>query len=260
MELFSFDPNTFLSFYLTLFRVSILVFLLPFFGGNSVPSQVKAAMCIVLTLAIWPSLGFDASLYPAHPLGMALLILGELLLGLTLGLVVQFIFAAIQTGGQLVGFQMGFAMVNVVDPMTGTSEAVTAHFLYMVALLTFLALNGHLLLLQALTQSFHVIPPGGLLITSKLSGSVLDLSREMFILAVRIAGPVMAALFLVDLALALIGRAAPQMNVLLVGFPLKIAVGFFFLSILFALIAQYMRDFLVRMGPIFGDLLKAGAP
>jgi len=259
MDLFNFDPAYFMSFLLTFFRISLVLFLLPFFGGNAIPKTVKAALCIVLSLALFPRLSFPGSLLPAHPLGIAVMILGELLLGLVLGLCVHFIFAAIRTGGQLIGFQMGFAMVNVVDPDTGTSAAVTSHFLYMVALLTFLSLNGHLYLLRALCLSFDLVPPGGLLIGQTLTQNVLELSGKMFSLAVRIAAPVTAAIFLVDLALALVGRAAPQMNILMLGFPLKISVGFFFMGLIFTMMAIYMRDFIGRFDQIFSFLLTAAS-
>ncbi|MBT8764398.1 flagellar biosynthetic protein FliR [Desulfohalobiaceae bacterium Ax17] len=257
MDLFNFDPTTFLSFFLTLFRISLVLFLLPFFGGESLPNPVKAAVCLVLTLGLWPSLSFPADYFPVHPFGIAVMLLGELILGLILGLVVRFLFAAIQTGGQLIGFQMGFAMINVVDPITGVSEAVTAHFLYMTSLLTFLSLNGHLFLLKGLAQTFELVPPGGLLITPQLVNQIFLFSGQIFVLAIKIAAPVMTAIFLVDLALALISRAAPQMNVLFVGFPLKIGVGFLFLGLLFKIMSVYLSDFVHNLGTYFGQLLKA---
>jgi flagellar biosynthesis protein FliR len=259
MDLFAFDPNVIFSFFLTLFRISLLVFLLPFFGGENAPVPVKAALCMVLALGLWPHLSFAADSFPAHPFTIALMILGELLLGLVLGLVVRILFAAIQTGGQLVGFQMGFAMVNVVDPSTGVSQAVTAHFLYMTSLLTFLSLNGHLYLLHALTGSFTLVPPGGLLITPALSDQLLRFSSQIFVLAIKIASPVMIALFLVDLSLALVAKAAPQMNVIFVGFPLKIAVGFLFLGTMFTIMALYVQDFIIQLGPMFDGIMRSGS-
>lgn len=258
MDLFAFDPNAILSFFLTLFRVSLLVFLLPFFGGESVPAPVKAALCLVLSLGIWPHLSFAADMFPAHPFMIALMMLGELFLGLILGLIVRILFAAIQTGGQLVGFQIGFALANVVDPSTGVHQAVTAQFLYMVSMLIFLSLNGHLYLLQALANSFELVPPGGLLLTPALSEQLLQFSSQIFVLAIKIVSPVIIALFLVDLALALVAMVAPQMNVLFVGFPLKIAVGFFFLGISLTLIALYIEDFILRTGPIFDGIMRSG--
>lgn len=180
MNLFAFDPATVLSFILTLMRISVVLFLLPFFGGENLPNTVKAAMLIVLTLAVWPHLSFPGRLFPLNAPDLAVMFLGELLLGLTMGLMVRFLFAAVQTGGELIGFQMGFAMVSVMDPDTGVSEAVSAHFLYMTSMLVFLALDGHLFLLKGLAQSFALVPPGRLFLGPVVVRQVLGFSGQMF--------------------------------------------------------------------------------
>lgn len=257
MDLFSFDPAVMMSFLLTLFRISLVLFLLPFFGGIGVPNVIKAALCLVLTLAVWPALSFDGSYMPNHPFQLVLLIGGEILIGLGLGLLVRILFAAVQMGGQILGFQMGFAMINVVDPMTGTNAAITSHFLYMTTLLVFLTLNGHLFLLSGLAESFSIIPPGGIVLNPLLGDTMLDYAGQIFVLAIKIAAPVSAAIFLVDLALALVGRASPQMNVLILGFPLKIAVGFFFLGIIFKTLSLYTQNFIIDLKSMFTTVLGA---
>ena len=260
MNLFNFDPSTILSFFLTLFRISLVLFLLPFFGGESLPKPVKAVVCIILTLGLWPALSFPARYFPAHPFNILIMILGELVLGLTMGLLVRFLFAAIQTGGELAGFQMGFSMINIMDPINGTSESVTAHFLYMTSLLTFLCLNGHLYLLKALAQSFELVPPGSLFISPQLVQNIITFSGQIFVLAIKIAAPIITAIFLVDLALALISRAAPQMNVLFVGFPIKICVGFLFLGLLFGVMNMEIANFIRNISIYFDSILRAMIP
>lgn len=255
MDIFHYDPNNVMSFLLTLFRISIILFMLPFFGGKNIPKSVKGALCIVLSWALWPYLSLDSALFPAHPFGIAVMLLGEAFIGLVLMLIVRFLFAAVQFGGQIIGFQMGFSMINVVDPLTGQQVVITSHFLYMTTLLTFLALNGHLFLLQGLADSFTLVPPGQLFLTGGLGTGVLNFANQMFVLGVKIAAPVTAAIFLVDLALALVGRAAPQMHVLILGFPIKIAVGFFFLGVLFATLSTYVQDYITSMGPMFHQVL-----
>lgn len=260
MNLFAFDPGAVLSFFLTLFRISVVLFLLPFFGGQSIPTTVKGALVIVLSLAVWPRLSFPPDLFPMDPWELPVMLLGEATLGLTMGLMVRFLFAAVQTGGQLIGFQMGFAMVSVMDPDTGVSEAVSAHFLYMTSMLVFLALDGHLFLLKGLAQSFALVPPGRLFLTPVLVRQVLDFSGQMFLLAVKIASPVMASIFLVDLALALISRAAPQMHVLVLGFPVKLGVGFLFLTLIFQLMSMVLSGYVQGMDAMFLHLLRAMGP
>jgi flagellar biosynthetic protein FliR len=173
-----------------------------------------------------------------------------------LGMCVSFIFAGIQTGGEIMGFQMGFTMVTLADPLSGTEASISSHLLNMFALMVFLTLDGHLVLLRGLADSFSLIPPGGLHVGGRLTGSVMELSAALFSVAVQIAAPVIAALFMVELALALMGRAAPQMNLLTLGFPLKIAVGFFFIGMIFSIIALRMEETIIQIGPLFDNLMR----
>ena len=260
MNIFAFNPADALSFMLTLTRVSLLVFLLPVFGGNGAPRTLKAAICLALTVALWPHVHFSGEAMPAHPFGLLLVVLGELVLGLMFSLVVRFTFAGIQAGGQILAFQMGFSMATTVDPMQGEQETVISHFLYTVAILTFLVLNGHLYILKALMDSFKLIPPGGLVISPPLGAEIITMSAQIFVLGIKVAAPVLAALFLVELALALMARAAPQMNLLIIGFPLKIAIGFFFLGMLFVLMAEHIQEFIGNSGPLIMNLLRAASP
>ncbi|MFO8032431.1 MAG: flagellar biosynthetic protein FliR [Desulfohalobiaceae bacterium] len=255
MDLFSFDPTEILSFLLTLLRISLLVFLLPFFGGENAPKVVKAALCLVLTLGLWPYLNFPGELFPATTLGLAIMAFGEVVLGMILGLVVRIFFAGVQTAGQLIGFQMGFAMMNVVDPMTGVQVTLTSQFLYLMTLLLFLSLNGHLYMLHGLGQSFELVQPGELLINPEVSEQILGFSSQIFVLGVKISAPIIAAVFLVHLALGIMAKIAPQVNVLFVGFPLKIGVGLFFLGTVFNILAWLLRDFVGDLLPLYQELM-----
>lgn len=260
MDIFAFNPAQALSLLLTLIRVSLLIFLLPIFGGDGAPRILKAAICLAFTLAIWPHVSLPGAAMPAHPFELTLIILSEMVLGLMFSLVVRFVFAGIQSGGQILAFQMGFSMATTVDPMQGEQETILSHFLYTVAILTFLVLNGHLYVLAALMGSFELIPPGGLVLNPPVSTQVITLSADIFVLAIKVAAPVLAALFLVELALALMARAAPQMNLLIIGFPLKIAIGLFFMGMLFTLMSEQIYDFIIDSGPMILNLLRAASP
>lgn len=251
MELFHIEASQFYSFFLTFMRVSIIVFLLPFFGAGGIPNPVKGGLCFVLALAIWPRLSFPGSMLPMNTLGLILMMLGEVVLGLVLDIIIRFLFSAVLFGGHMVGFSMGFAMMNVLDPMTGSSESITAQLMYQCTILMFLSMNGHLFLLSGLAESFHLVPPGGLFITPALADSVLKFSAQLFVLAIKISAPVVASLFLVDLALALVSRAAPQMNVIQIGFPLKVSVGFLFMTFTLTALSHYVGDFITELGPMF---------
>ncbi len=256
MNIFNFSPESLMSFLLTLMRTSLVVFMLPFYGGETIPTTVKVSLSIILALALWPHLSFPGELFPGHPIGIILLMLSEALMGMTLGMCVHFVFAGIQTGGELMGAQMGFTMVTLADPLSNAQIGATSHLLYTTSLVVFLTLDGHLHLLRALADSFALVPPGGFTISATLARDVIELSAGMFVLAMKIAAPVIASLFMIELTLALMARAAPQMNLLTLGAPVKIAVGFFFMSMLFTVLAQHMEDIIITLGPMFQSIMR----
>ncbi len=256
MDVFAFNAADLMSFLLTLVRVSLLVFMLPFYGGDSSPMQVKAALCLVLALALWPNIGFQGDLFPANPWNLVLLVLGEVLLGMFFGLVMNIIFAGIQFGGEIIGFQMGFTMITLADPNSGGQMVATSYLMYMVSLMIFLTLDGHLHLLTALVDSFRLVPPGKLIVNAKLTSDIIAFSGSLFVVAFKIAGPIVAMLFLVELGLALMAKVAPQMNLLMIGMPLKIGLGFFFMGTIFTLMGIYMEEIIVGLRPLFQNILK----
>ncbi len=256
MDIFAFDPTSFFSFVLTFMRVSLLIFLLPFFGGETIPAQVKVMVCLVLTLAIWPRLSIQGDIFPAHPFNLGLMLLGEMILGMGMGLMVNFVFAGIQLGGQVIGFQMGFSMISLADPTSNQQLVVTSFLANMVSMSIFLALDGHLFILHALIGSFDLMQPGHLFIDARAVSDMVALSSGMFVLAIKVCAPILACLFMVELALALMARTAPQMNLLVLGFPIKIAVGFLFLGMMFSLIGLFMDDFIRGIGPMFNNFMR----
>jgi flagellar biosynthetic protein FliR len=260
MDVYNFSPNDLFSFLLTFVRISLVVFMLPLFGADNVPRTIKGAICMVFTLAIFPHISFAGGLMPAATWQIVIMILSEFILGFTMGMVIRFTFAGIQSGGELLAMQMGFSMATVADPASGGQQTVLGHLLYTVAMLTFLALSGHLFLFKSLADTFQYIPPGGLVLTPFFVTEVLALSSGIFILAVKIAGPLVAVLFFIELTLALMARAAPQMNLLIIGFPLKIGVGFFFMGIIFLLISQHMREYILDLIPLMTNLLRSASP
>ncbi len=260
MNLFNFDPEMFLSFILTFLRISIVLFMLPFFSIEGFPGPLKASVCLVLTIVMWNQIYLPGIQMPAHPFGLVLLIIGEVFLGIVLGLAVNFFFAGIQAGGEMLATQMGFTMISLADPLSGNTTGFIAHFLYMVAILTFLTLNGHLFLLKAFTYTFKIVPAGGLFIREILLTEVIKLSGMIFVFALHIAAPVMSALFLVEVSLGIMARAAPQLHIMEVGFPAKIGVGFFFIGLLFVLLSKETSRFIIGLDGLFYNLLTVMKP
>lgn len=257
MELFQLDPATLFSFLLTFMRVSVVLFMLPFYGASLIPNSIKAALCLILSLALWPKLAFPGMVMPANPWTLGLMFLGEVIIGLLLDILVRLLFSAAQSAGAIMGFSMGFSLMNSIDPATGAQESGLGHLMSQVTTMLFLCLNGHLVLISCMAQSFELVPPGGLLINPALGEHLIAFTGQMFIMALKISAPILASIFLVDLALALIARAAPQMNVLFIGFPLKISVGFLFMTLVFSALALTINQFLGELEPMYRLVLKA---
>ena len=260
MDVFNYDPAAVLSLILTIMRVSIVMFMLPIFSTNNIPIPVKAAVTLVFSLGVWPHLAVDGASMPAHPFDVGLMMLGEVVLGLVLGMIVNFLFMGIQAGGELLGFQMGFTMINFADPMTGNQTGATAFFLWMVSLLAFLSLDGHLYMIKGFAASFQLVPPGSLLLGDMVLWQVLHLAAQLFVLALKIAAPVMVALFMVEVALALVARISPQVHIMEFGFPIKIGVGFFFVGLLLVVMADEVERFINGMDGIFVNVLRSMSP
>ena len=257
MDLFNADPAAFLSFLLTLMRLTIVVFMLPVFNTDGLPNLWKFSISLVLTMAIWPKVSLPGSAMPAHPFGIFALILGEALIGFALGLVTRLFFVGVQMGGEILAFQMGFTMISFADPATGNNTGVLAYFLHMVAILIFLAMDGHLHLLRAVGATFPILPAGAFAASDSLLLFVRELSSGLYSYAIRVAAPVFVALFFVEMTLALMARTAPQMQIIQFGFPLKIAVGLFFLGSLFVIIGQETGNFISGLDGLLANIVHA---
>jgi flagellar biosynthetic protein FliR len=153
--------------------------------------------------------------------------LRELLTGVIVGFGFSLLFTGLQAAGELVGLQVGFALANMYDSNTERQVGVLGEFELLLGLLTFFAIDGHLLMLRAFFDSYKVVPLAGLQFTANGLDAIIRLSGAMFIIAIKVAAPVMAAIFLTEVALGIAARTVPQMNVFIVGFPLKIGVGLF---------------------------------
>lgn len=227
------------QFFLVLLRSAAFVAMFPIFGGQGVPMQVKAALAFVLALVLFPvvRVHVPAHLLPASVVGLAYVAFTELAVGFLLGLAVRLLLSGAELAGHMVGYQMGFGIINVIDPQSGGESSLMAEFCYLAAILVFLAINGHHIFLRAMAASFELVPPGALTFSGGLYRLLLEDSAAMFALAVRIGAPAIAALLFTTLAFALLARAVPQFNVLIAGFPVSIAVGlvFFGLSLQLAL-------------------------
>ncbi len=235
------------NFLLILMRLSGLFISAPIFASRQIPARIKVFIVLVLTLCLAYIVpisvpeGFTSAAVIAAALVM------ELIIGYTIGLVAYLVFSGMQLAGQIMDMQMGFGIVNVVDPLSGTQIPLMGNITQTFALLAFLAVNGHYYLIQAVSDSYNVIPVLGLTMKEDLLAYLVFLSANMFVIAIKIAAPLVLAILTADIAMGFIGRTVPQMNVFLVGLPLKIIIGFL---VLLLLLPVYMWVF----GNLFNQL------
>lgn len=258
MDILGLSPEQFKSLILIFVRVGVVLFMFPFFGGIMVPRTVKAGLTLMITIVLFGVVRPDPALFPENMLGLANLVLSELVLGMVVGLVARFFFAAVQLAGQLVGFQMGFAIANVFDPESGTQGTMLAQLGYWIAILFFLLLNGHHIVLRVLSESFSVLQVGYLGVGSGMLKKMIQVSGDMFMMAVKIGAPAIAALLFTSAAFGIVAKVVPQMNVLIVAFPLKIMVGLFFFGLSLELLLYFTRHFLGVFPDMLGVMIRLG--
>jgi len=218
----------------------------PFFSAEVIPRRVTAILAVFLGMVLMPVVPHAA----IEPPDMNVMMLGamlvqQLLVGLAIGLSVSVIFAGIQIAGELMGFQMGFSIANVVDPMTGVTAPITSNVLYLTGFLLFFSFGGHHMLIKALVESFALVPVSGAFPRQAFCVSALAYAAHMFVIGVKVAAPVVCTLLLVNVAFGVIARALPQMNVFLMAFPITIAIGLVFVTVVVRLMPALVEGSLL---------------
>jgi len=168
---------------------------------------------------------------PSDLFSLAISMGGEILIGALIGLSIRFVLSGIEFAGQIAGFQMGIGMATAYDPINSAQITVLGKMMSILTLLIFLSVNGHLMVIMALKKSFDAIPPYGFHLTGELMESFIVFSREVFILAVKFSAPVVAILVFVNVALGIMARTVPQLNMFAIGFAITITVGFIMLAL-----------------------------
>ncbi|MDP2361662.1 MAG: flagellar biosynthetic protein FliR [bacterium] len=245
-------------FLLVVFRVAGVIALMPVLGGRGMPARAKLLLALLITLLLLPAL--PVADWPLGGRGLWSwlgLAAHEVLLGVLLGFAAQVPILAMQMAGELLGLQMGFGIASVIDPESGGQENIMAGMLRNVALLLFLVFNGHHVVLTAMADSLRTLPPGALSLSPDLLGEGLRLVGHLFELGLRLGAPAMAALLLSEVGLGLIARTVPQMNIFIVGFPLKIGLGFALLGITLPSVLVLFRQ---EVGALAGVLARLAAP
>lgn len=208
-----------------LFRVGALILSAPVFGARTVPVRIRAGLSVLVTLAILPTLPTPPAVN-VFSAAAIMIIVQQILIGVMMGFILQIVMSAIITGGQLIAMQMGLGFAQMVDPQNGAQTPLLSQFYVVMVTLVFLTLNGHLVMFEVLRDSFIALPIGKSLMPLDGLWQVVQWSGQIFAGAVGIAIPAIASLLMVNFAFGIMTRAAPQMNIFAIGFPITLMLGF----------------------------------
>jgi flagellar biosynthetic protein FliR len=205
-------------------RVSGLVLFAPFLGSASVPVRVKVGIVLALTALLYPAL---ATQMPPHldALNWPRVLAGEMTIGIILGIALNLVFDGAQLAGQILGVQMGFSLVNIIDPQTQVDTPVLSLFHQMITLLIFLQLDVHHWIIRGVARSFEYLPAGTALVTPAVTEHLTRAAGAVWLIGLQIAAPALIATMLADVALGFLGKASPQLPVLFLGLSIKSVLG-----------------------------------
>jgi flagellar biosynthesis protein FliR len=225
--------NEWIGFYFWPFiRVTGMLVVAPVFSTRTVPVRIRVMTTVVITLVMAPTLPPMPLLDP-FTLGGVLQLANQFMIGLAMGFVLHMIFAAFTVAAQSMGMSMGLGFAMAVDPTNGVQVPVLAQLLVLFATLIFLSLNGHLMIIDTLRESFFTMPVSNRPLSSDAIWSLLSWSKIIFVWGVKTAIPIVVTLLLINISFGVVTRAAPQLNIFAVGFPVSIMVGFWLLNISF---------------------------
>jgi len=243
-------------FLLVFLRIGAILLTIPVFESNTIPHLFRLALAFAVSLILFPLLKLNPMPVAGSIFALGIDAAREILLGLTIGFSVKFIFAGIQMAGQLAGYQMGLAIAEVLDPADSQQIPLLAQFNNLVALLIFLAINAHYWFIKALVQSYRIVPPLSAHFGSSLMEQLIQLGGNMFVIAIQVGAPVIAVLLVTSAAFGLIARTVPQMNVFIVAMPMKIGVGLIFLGFSLPYFAAFLRKIFNGLGQHILIMLK----
>ena len=234
---------TLVGFCAALVRTTSWISICPPFNSPAVPIRVRVGLATAVSLVLAPRLG--AAINDLSLGAFVITLLMQAFAGLTLGFAVYMLFSAIQAAGDLMDLQVGFSLGQVLDPLSGSMAAPLGRFHQLLAMALLFSINGHILVMKGFLRSVEAVPLGTLDVALVASG-FLDLLVAFMIATVEIGLPVLAALFCTEVALGLLGKAAPQLNILVLGFAAKTFVAFGLLGITLVLLPETTESLLGR--------------
>lgn len=260
MDLSLLTLNTVIAFLLVLFRIAGMLVSAPLFNMRNIPAQVKVGFAVAMALILFP-LHSAHLVIPKDLIQFSLLVIQESILGILIGFTANLVFIALQVAGEFFSMQMGLSIANLLDPVTNTQSAVVGQFFFYFAALLFLNLNIHHALIAGVDRSFNAIPLGHFIGEGNLTGGLMaerfiKLSSDMFVMAMMISVPLMSILILLEIALSFVAKVMPQMNIFIVGLPVKVGGGLFAMMVSLPYLSSLLGDQYATLIKVLLNLYK----
>ncbi|MDR5898748.1 flagellar biosynthetic protein FliR [Halomonas vilamensis] len=228
------------AFFWPFVRITAFMAATPLWGHSSIPNQAKVALAAVVAVVIAPVLPAMPDVPLMSWVGAGIIV-EQIIIGAAIGLVMHIVFAVVQAAGEFIGLQMGLAFASFFDAASGTNIMVLSRILYMVTLLMFLAMNGHLMVLETLVMSFQTLPIGINLINANAFEVLARYGGTVFASGMLLALPLVGSLLIINLALGILNRSAPQLTVFNIGFPTSLTVGLTLMMVLMTDIGRFLQ-------------------
>jgi flagellar biosynthesis protein FliR len=253
LETFEVPLRPFLVFLVVMARVGGLVSFAPFWSHKAVTAKIRAVIAGALALALTPVLMSRIATPPSDISSLSMVLAGELVIGMLFGFVGRLVFSSFELGAHLLASQMGFSLAGTIDPSTQAQTTAFGTVAQMLGLMVLLAADGHHRFLAATVKSFSTSAPGSFAFSPELLEIILRLSANALVVGVTLAAPAIIVLLAVEFALEFFGRTAPQFQVFILGFPLKIGIGLWLVGTSLYFLPSAMRDVL---GGIYQGLVQ----
>ena len=252
MDFFDLLQSQVAVFLLVLTRVSGVFLIAPFFGSINIPTYMRVGLTMAIAVVVFPVVNAVGAVHaPEGLLLYAIAVMGELFVGWLIGFVAYVSFSAIHMAGKIMDMQVGFSIVNVMDPTSGQQIPLIGSFLYNLGIIIFLVTNGHHMVIAALFESFQTVPLLGLNPSLGLTSLMVDFTTGIFLTGMKIAMPVTFAILLTNVGLGVLARTMPQLNIFVVGIPMQIVIGIFVLSIMLPFYIMFLD---VLFNEMYGNI------
>jgi flagellar biosynthetic protein FliR len=239
-----------LGFMMVLTRISAFFMVLPVFGWKSIPVRIKVAMTVLLTIFFSMVIPVPVNAGQISSAKAVLLLANEATYGLALGLIAAFVFVAVKFSGRIIERQMGLAMAQILDPLTGERTQPLSSLLEMIFIILFLSANGHHLFLLVISRSYDSFPAGSIPTMPVLAEGIINAGSTMLLHGLKLAAPILAAFLLLMVVLAVLARMVPEMNILFISLPLRVGLGLLMVAIFMPFISSFVGELAKLMGKL----------